>query len=455
MNRTLSEFARLAAGTLVGADRGFGAVVSDSRTIAVGELFVALSGPNFDGHDFVAAAAARGAAGAVVARRIEVDLPQVVVDAPLAALQRAAALWRAGFHIPVVGVAGSNGKTTTKELVAAILGERGPCLATKGNLNNHIGVPLTLMRLAPDHQTAVIEMGANVRGDIASLMPWVRPTVALVTNAGAEHLEGFIDLDGVAAGEGETYEGLSGDATAIINADDPYAAYWRSRAATTHVVTFGLLAGSDFRAVDVRASASADGFRQDFALTCPAGEIDVTLHLGGAHNVMNALGAAAAAFAAGATLEQIRAGLGRATPVKGRLQLKQGHAGALLIDDSYNANPSSVEAGFALLKTLAGDKWLVLGDMGELGEDTVEFHIEAGLRAREAGITRLFAIGKLTVSSVTAFGNGAAWFASAEDLSAHVRPLLRPDLTVLIKGSRVNRLERVVEALAVQPGAAS
>ncbi len=454
MNRTLAEFALLAGGRLMGDDCAFAAVVSDSRTIERGELFVALSGPNFDGHDFVEAAAERGAVGAVVARRLDIEIPQVVVDDPLAALQRAAARWRAAFDIPVVGVAGSNGKTTTKELIAAILGERGPCLATKGNLNNHIGVPLTLMRLAADHRTAVIEMGANVRGDIAGLMPWVRPTVGVVTNAGAEHLEGFIDIEGVAAGEGETFEGLSATATAVINADDDYAAYWRGVVATPNVLTFGTDPAADFRADNLVASVANGAFRQDFTLLSPAGETQVTLHLGGSHNVMNALCAAAAAYAAGATLEQIRVGLGNARAVKGRLQLKQAFGGAMLIDDSYNANPSSVEAGFALLATLPGEKWLVLGDMGELGEGTTEFHVEAGQRARNAGVTRLFAIGKLTVSAVAAFGDGAEWFTTAEDLSNHVRPLLRQGLTVLIKGSRVNRLERVVEALAA-PSAAT
>ena len=451
MNRTLSVFAKFAHGQLAGADHAFGAVSSDSRTLAGGDLFVALSGPNFDGHDYVAAAAARGAVGAVVARRLPVDVAQIIVDDPLGALQRAAACWRAGHDIPVVGVAGSNGKTTTKELVASILAERGPCLATKGNLNNHIGVPLTLMRLAPEHRAAVIEIGANVRGDVASLVPWVSPTVGLVTNAGAEHLEGFIDLDGVAAGEGELFEGLPVGAVAIINADDPYASYWRGLAAGARVYTFGMDPSADFHASDVRSSLDADGFRQDFTLVGPSGSADVVLHLGGAHNVMNALCAAAAAFGAGATLEQIRAGLATVRPVKGRLQLKAGTGGAQLIDDSYNANPSSLEAGLGLLSTLPGDKWLVLGDMGELGEGSTEFHVDAGRRARAAGVTRLFAIGSLTGHAVAAFGVGAEWFASAEELCAGVRPLLHPGVTVFIKGSRLNRLERVVDVLQAAP----
>jgi UDP-N-acetylmuramoyl-tripeptide--D-alanyl-D-alanine ligase len=269
-----------------------------------------------------------------------------------------------------------------------------------------------------------------------------------VTNAGAEHLEGFVDLDGVAAGEGEIFEALSPDATAVINVDDAYAAYWRSRTTSSKVVTFGMRADADFRAREITASMSADGFRQVFTLVSPLGEVSVALNLGGKHNVMNALCAAAAASAAGATLAQIRAGLGKASPIKGRLQPKAACGGAWLIDDSYNANPSSLDAAFALLSTLGGEKWLVLGDMGELGQGTVEFHVEAGRSARAAGVTRLFAIGQLTGHAVAAFGDGARWFDDADELGANVRPLLHPGLVVLIKGSRVNRLERVVESLA-------
>lgn len=450
MTRMLATFAALCGGTLVGADGAFGAVSSDSRTIAAGELFVALSGPNFDGHSFVPAAAERGAAGALVSRRVPGSLAQILVPDTLAALQRAAAAWRSLVSIPVIGVAGSNGKTTTKELIAAILGETGPCLATRGNLNNHIGVPLTLMRLSAEHRAAVVEMGANVRGDIAQLMPWVRPTIGLVTNAGAEHLEGFIDLDGVAAGEGETYEYLEPGAVAVINADDAYAPYWRERAAHARIVTFGLDAAAQYTARNLSTATTAAGFVQRFALVTPAGETPVDLHLGGTHNVRNALCAAAAAAAAGATLEAISAGLAKARPVKGRLQMKAAAGGAVLIDDSYNANPSSLEAGYALLGTLEGERWLVLGDMGELGPGSVDFHVEAGRAARRAGISRLYAIGGLTSHAVESFGAGGRWYADADSLSAAIRPELHAGVTVLVKGSRVNRLERVVDALAAE-----
>jgi UDP-N-acetylmuramoyl-tripeptide--D-alanyl-D-alanine ligase len=447
VNHTLAEFARLSGGALQGGDRAYSAVSTDSRSIGAGELFVALSGPNFDGHDFALAAAERGAAGAVVGRRLALNIAQIVVDDPLAALQRAATAWRAGHSLPIVGVAGSNGKTTTKELVASILSVRGSCLSTRGNLNNHIGVPLTLLRIRPEHTAAVIEMGANARGDIAQLTPWVDPTVGIVTNAGAEHLEGFGDLDGVAAGEGELYQTMAGGSVAVINAGDAYASFWRNLAGQRPILTFGLDPTADFRLLHVRATADDDGFRQAFVMACPLGEIDIELRLGGSHNIVNALGAAAAAYAVGAGVEDIRAGLGRVEPVKGRLQLKVAAGGSRLIDDSYNANPSSLDAGFALLKTMPGEKWLVLGDMGELGSETEKLHAEAGRSARAAGISRLFAIGTLTGHSVDTFGAGGEWFASPTALAEKVRPMLQPGVTVLVKGSRVNRLERVVEAL--------
>src|SRR5271165_5773315 len=257
MKRTLGEVARATGGRLEGEDRPYGAVSTDSRTLEPGALFVALRGPKFDGAEFVAAAAARGAVGALVDRAVPAaPLPQIVVGDALNALQQLARAWREEFSIPIVAVAGSNGKTTTKEMTAAILARRARCMATHGNLNNHIGVPLTLMRLEPSHGSAVIEMGANRIGDVAELVRLARPTVGLITNAGAEHLEGFGDLDGVAQGEGEMVECLEPKATAIINADDPYAGYWRSVASARRVVTFGVHAGADGRPADFTATNS-------------------------------------------------------------------------------------------------------------------------------------------------------------------------------------------------------
>ncbi len=446
MKRSLAHFAGAMGGTLTAGDAPFTAVSTDSRTIAAGELFVALAGPSFDGHDFVGAAAERGAAGAVVARRLPLALPQIVVDDTLRALQRAAESWRAQFHVPVVAVAGSNGKTTTKELIATVLAAQGPCHATRGTLNNHIGVPLTLLGLEPRHASAVIEIGANHPGEVAALVPLVRPTVGIVTNAGAEHLEGFGDLDGVARAEGELFAGLEPGTTAVINADDSYASLWTEMSRAARQLRFGFAPDAEFRAVGLGRVAGADG-QQQFELVTPAGRAPVRLALAGRHNVVNALGAASAAHAAGTPLADIAAGLGRMRAVKGRLQPHAGANGARLIDDSYNANPSSLSAGLDVLAGCEGERWLVLGDMNELGGQSREAHVAAGREARARGISRLFAVGNLTRESVGAFGPGAEWFADAGQLSVKVRALLAPGVTVLVKGSRSNRLERVVEAL--------
>jgi UDP-N-acetylmuramoyl-tripeptide--D-alanyl-D-alanine ligase len=449
MKRTLAEFARLCGGRLTGADATFSDVVSDSRTLAAGQLFVALSGPKFDGNDFVAAAHAAGAAGALVSAAQPAALPQIVVRDTQAALEQAARAWRAHFGGPLIGVAGSNGKTTAKEMTAAILAQAGETLATRGNLNNHIGVPLTLLRLTPAHRFAVIEMGANRAGEVAALVTLARPSVGLITNAGAEHLEGFGSLEGVARAEGEMVAGLSDAATAVINADDAFAGLWR-RSTLARVVTFGVRTRADFSASDVQATVGEAGFRTQFRLNAPQGSAAIELALGGAHNVANALAAAAAAASAGATLEHIAAGLATVRAVPGRLQFKQTRGGAWLIDDSYNANPSSVRAAIEVLAGLSGRKWLVLGDMGELGEFATEAHSSIGEFARAQGIERLYASGALMARAVESFGAGARWYPDTTALTAALSEALAgagPAVRLLVKGSRFNRLERVVDAL--------
>jgi UDP-N-acetylmuramoyl-tripeptide--D-alanyl-D-alanine ligase len=447
MKRTLSDAARAIGGRLVGEDAGFGAVSSDSRTLAPGSLFVALRGSNFDGADFAAAAGERGAVGALLERELALPISQIVVPDALSALQRLAVIWRAEFSIPIVAVGGSNGKTTVKEMTAAILARMGPCMATHGNLNNHIGVPLTLLRLEAAHRSAVVEMGANRQGDVASLVRLAQPTVGLITNAGAEHLEGFGSLDGVAQGEGEMVVGLGGDAIAVLNADDAYAGYWRGICAAARVVTFGMHA-ADFTAVDPVHGIEGTEFATRFTLRSPLGERPIVLRAGGAHNVANALAAAAAASAAGASLDHVVAGLADFRPVAGRLQPKAGARGSWIIDDSYNANPSSVRAGLEVLRPLPGAKWLVLGDMAELGEHASDSHAHMGIYARDCGVKRLFAMGAQSSRAVETFGVGGEWFPDAESLLRRVQAELAPGVTVLVKGSRVNRLERVVRALA-------
>jgi UDP-N-acetylmuramoyl-tripeptide--D-alanyl-D-alanine ligase len=456
MRRTLQDAAESTGGKLVGEDRPYGAVATDSRTLNPGALFVALRGPNFDGAEFVEAAAARGAIGALVERVTPAAIPQVVVPDALAALQKLATAWRAEFSMPIVAVAGSNGKTTAKEMTAAILSRLGPCMATQGNLNNHIGVPVTLMRLESSQRSAVVEMGANRIGDVAELMQLVRPTVGLITNAGAEHLEGFGNLDGVAQGEGETVACLAPQATAVINADDAYAGYWRGVSSAGRVVTFGVHAAADFRAKDIQQGIEHGEFATRFTLVCPLGEKAISLKAGGAHNIGNALAAACAAGAAGAGLEEIAAGLRDFRPVAGRLQLKAGLRGSWIIDDSYNANPSSVRAGLEVLRSLSGPTatWLVLGDMAELGESAQDSHAHIGRYARDCGVKRLFAVGPLSSRAVETFGTGGEWFADAESLIRRLQSELLSGVTVLIKGSRINRLERVVKALITERGSA-
>jgi UDP-N-acetylmuramoyl-tripeptide--D-alanyl-D-alanine ligase len=444
---TLEGFARCGGGRLAGADRLVNGLSIDSRTLTAGMLFVALKGERADGHDFAAAAAARGAAGLLVERQLPIDLPQIVVPDALAALTACARARRRSFAGPVVAITGSNGKTTTKEMIGAILGGLGPARVTRGNLNNHIGVPLTLLSLAAEHEYAVVEMGANHRGEIAHLASIAEPRIAIVTNAGAAHLEGFGSLDGVAEGKGELFAGLAADGIAVLNADDRYAPRWRALAAGRRIVTFGLQ-DADYSARDVRSSLDAGIPRLEFELVAPGGSVPVRLALAGMHNLRNALGAAAAAQAAGASLADVAAGLAAMKAVKGRFQFKPAVKGAVLVDDSYNANPGSLKAGLDAFRSFAGARWLVLGDMMELGSGSDELHREIGAYARESGVERLLAVGPRAKRAADAFGPGAAWFETVEDLIAEARRSLHADVAVLVKGSRANRLERVTQALA-------
>jgi UDP-N-acetylmuramoyl-tripeptide--D-alanyl-D-alanine ligase len=458
MKRTLADFATACGGQLRGQDGGFAEVVIDTRRIGARDLFCALPGTRVDGHDYVAAAAAAGAAGALVARPVEAPVAQIVVADVASALARASAAWRTAFTGTVVGVAGSNGKTTTKEMLAAILARRGECLATRGNLNNELGVPLTLMRLAPTQSAAVIEIGANRAGDVAALAAIARPAIGLITNAGAEHLEGFGSLEGVARAEGEMVASLPAGGVAVINHDDPFAALWRGMT-KARVLAFGFGAGADLRATGLATESSAAGFRTRFTLESSgaagtaAGQVEVRLALAGRHNVHNALAAAGAALAAGATLAQVAEGLASVRAVEGRLQLKAGWQGAWLIDDTYNANPSSLEAALEVLAGLAGRRWLVLGDMAELGDHADAAHREAGSLARALGVERLYTYGPQAALAAQAFGAGAEHSEDLAQLGATLRPLLAADVRLLLKGSRVNRLERLVALLAATPGA--
>lgn len=442
----LSDFARDLGVVLHGEDRAVTRVTTDSRALQAGDLFVALSGDRHDGHDYLAQAQAAGAAGALVFHEVDSTLPQLRVTDTLLGLQTIAAAWRARFKMPVVGVTGSNGKTTTKQLLTAVFAARGPVLATRGNLNNHIGVPLTLLELRAEHRTAVVEMGANHAGEIARLTELARPDVGVVTQAGDAHLEGFGSRDGVAQAKGELFAGLDGG-VAVINADDLYAPLWQQLARRASLIRFGLQDSADVQALHVQAEDAGEAPGMRFVLRTPNERAKVRLPLPGRHNVMNALAAAACAVALGMEAAEIAAGLEQVEPAGGRLNWKTTREGARLLDDSYNANPSSLRAGLELLAALPGQRWLVLGGMAELGGNAPQLHLEAGRAARQLGIDRLFALGPLAAEAARGFGEHAAAFEDVAALVTALQPQLNSQTTLLVKGSRSARMERVVEAL--------
>ncbi len=439
---TLSMAAHSMRAELHGEDGPFRAISTDTRSITNGELFFALQGPNFDGHDYVAAAKSKGAAGAVVTALVDEDLPQIVVDDTKLALGRFGSAWRSSMRARVVGITGSNGKTTVKELIAACLQEEAETLATEGNLNNDIGVPLMLARISPEHEFAVIEMGANHEGEIAYLAALANPDVVLVTNAGAAHLEGFGSIEGVAHAKGEIFQHGDRPDYAVINADDDYFDYWTSLVSDVPFLSFGFSESADIRASDVRSTAEGS----HFTLHIKGRSLNVSLGLPGIHNVSNACAAAAVAVALNISDEKVKSALENICPVNGRLQPLKGINGCLLFDDSYNANPLSVIAAADFLASLDGESWLVLGDMKELGEGAEDLHREVGASARASGVDRLFALGDLSRSAVDSFGSGASWYRNINALIGDVAAA-GVGVNVLVKGSRSMRMERVVDAL--------
>jgi len=436
-----AEAAALVNGRLSGSDARFTAVSTDSRNIGRGELFVALRGERFDGHEFLAGAASRGAAAAVIDRNYSgaFQLPVVIVDDTKRALGELARRWRERFSPALIALTGSNGKTTVKEMVAAILRRHAgdaSVLATSGNFNNDIGVPLTLLRLRAEHRWCAIELGMNHRGEIAYLSGLAAPTVALVNNAQREHLEFMGSVDEVAAENASVYDALPTNGIAVVNADDAHADYFRDRAGKRRVVDFGLGTAA------VTGGYTLKELSSDLKLRTPDGEAPATLAIPGLHNVRNALAAAACAHAAGIGTASIAAGLSAFRPYTGRLQVKQAKDGATVIDDSYNANPDSVRAAIDVLVSCPAPTVLVLGDMGEVGPKGPEFHREIGAYARSRGVTELLALGDASTHAVAAFGKGAKHFNDVNELVPAIR-----GRTVLVKGSRFMKMERVVAAL--------
>ncbi len=435
---SLAEVAEMTGGQLLGANADISGVSIDTRTLKAGEIFIALKGERFDGHDHVAQIEER-AAGLLVSRHVESKCAQILVQDTLSALTAMARSWRERIEAPVIGLTGSNGKTTVKEMIASILGYSNSVYATRGNLNNHIGVPLSLLTVRPEHEFAVIEMGANHLHEIADLSQTVQPNVALITNAGPAHLEGFGSVEGVAKGKGEIFQGLTDEGIAIINADDDYFDFWSTLCGNHRRISFGFA-----DTADVHGQLSNESVLH---IRTEQGQLDVHLPLPGRHNAANALAAAAASLAVGVSLDDIRRGLERVDPVKGRLVVREGLRGCTIFDDSYNANPASLQAALEVLASRPGRHWLVLGDMGELGEQAAELHASAGRMACQYGLEKLLAIGRMTQHAVNAFGLGGVHFPSTESLNEYLCGQVSANVNVLVKGSRLMHLERVVEVL--------
>lgn len=422
-------------------------VSTDTRQIQNGDLFIALQGPNFDGHKFVQQAKESGALAAIVTYPLDMDLPQIVVEDTKLALGALAAAVKASVAPLTVGITGSSGKTTVKEMVAAILSRRGKVLATKGNFNNDIGVPLTLLRLEHDHDFAVIEMGANHLGEIAYTSNLVKPDVATIVNAAAAHLEGFGSLLGVARAKSEIFKGLPGHGLAVLNADSQFYDFWKSKLRLTKIQSFSIESPTDFHAEDT--ILGLDGCAQ-FDLVSPQGRVSISLSLPGLHNVGNALVAAALALGVGASLNDVAEGLRFMPHVAGRLQVKQLTNQVKILDDTYNANVASVNAAIDLLSSFAGRKILVLGDMAELGEKSRYYHEQVGEYAKQKGIDQLYTLGVLSQSASTVFAAQGKHFSELEILNDFMLNQLageQRDITILVKGSRSAKMERVVAAL--------
>lgn len=441
---TLSELAKNLATDYSGHDALFSGISTDTRTLAPKNLFVAITGDNFDGHDYLAKAQEKGAVAALVNRKIESSLPQIIVPDTISALGKISEVWRDRFSLPLIGVTGSNGKTTLKNMIAAIL--RAACknnaeevLATEGNLNNNIGLPLNLVRLNPHHRYAVLEMGMNHFGEIEYLTKIAKPAVAIINNAAEAHLAGVGDVSGVAKAKGEIFSGLQKNGVAVLNKDDAHYDYWLGLLKGHHVISFALE-----KIADITATIAEN---QNITIQTPQGKISVALPLLGKHNMMNALAATAATLAIGIDLTAIKNGLESVHAAPGRMWQYTLDNGARIIDDTYNANPISLQAAVNTLAALSGKKILVLGDMKELGVNETQWHYDVGQKIRQAGIQHLFTFGKLSAETAKAFGQDAQHFAEREKLVAALQPYLQQDTTILIKGSRSMQMEKVVAGI--------
>jgi UDP-N-acetylmuramoyl-tripeptide--D-alanyl-D-alanine ligase len=441
MKMSLAEIANKLSLGSPSKDAVFTGLSKDTRTLKPGNMYIAIRGEKFDGHEFVDDAFKKGASAALVDNAILSDVPQLIVKDTLDVLGKIGTLWRNQFSPIFIGVTGSNGKTTLKNMIASICQAAvgvDAVLATEGNLNNNIGVPLMLSRLTSQHRYAVMEMGMNHFGEIEYLTHMVRPTVAVINNAAESHLEGLKNVAGVAKAKGEIFLGLQKNGTSILNRDDAYFDYWKNLVSKHKVMTFGL---------ENSADVSAIIFENYFQLKSPQGDIDIHLPLLGRHNVMNALAASAVALSLNIDLKHIKKGLETIEPAHGRMEQHVLENGARVIDDTYNANPFSLNAAFKTLATFSGTKIMVLGDMKELGDNTKEMHFNSGKKMREAGIDLLFTLGELSAETTKGFGDNAKHFVDRESLVAAVKPLLKNGVTVLVKGSRSMKMELILSRL--------
>jgi len=421
------------------SDAVFTGVTSDSRQVNSGMLFAALKGENFDGHDYVHQAEQCGAAAILVSQSVDTNLPVLMVTDVLAALGSLAGYWRSKCRAKVIGITGSNGKTTVKEMIASILRQNAAVLATEGNFNNELGLPLTIFQLDSTHDYAVLEMGASNPGDIAYLAKIARPDVGVITNIGPAHLKGFITEEGVARAKGELYASLPESGAAVFNATEPWCEFWQGINKAETVYFFG---------GDGENHVQASGSSEDVVVTTPVGKFPLRLPLPGQHNLTNALAATAVCLALDVSLADIKTGLEAVKPVRGRLSLVHSSSGWTVIDDTYNANPASLYAALQVLAKHAGEPWLVLGDMKELGVRSRKMHAELGEAARALGVKRLFAIGEACTATVEAFGDRAVHFTHRDRLIEFLCSELRPGVACLVKGSRSMGMEHVVKAIS-------
>ncbi len=446
---SLSQLAAWCGARLSGADRQIERVVIDSRELVPESLFVALRGERFDGHEFCQAALQAGAVALLVERELALDAPQLVVADSLVALGQIASGMAASRSTTLIGLTGSNGKTSVKTLTQSILSRVASSYANPGNRNNEIGLPLALLDQPEDARFGIYEMGAGKPGDIAYLTSIAHPQVTLVNNIGPAHLLRMGSLLGIAQTKGAIYAALPDDGVAVINADDAFASLFEQHAAGRRLIRFGLVATAEVSAENLVLGDTGS----HFDLVSPVGRIAIELNLPGEHNVLNALAAACLSLAVDAPLSAIAEGLAQAPGVPGRQQRQRLASGALLIDDSYNANPASVAAALSTLAALPGERILVLGEMRELGADAEALHAEVGLQARQKGIERLFTLGGATVHAAQAFGPAATHHEDLQTLLDSLSRCLTPATCVLVKGSRGAAMERVVEALSgANPG---